>query len=241
MGRLFKAELKKLRSLNIWWLVIAGGILPGVVTYLTLYNQEKVGWLEFTNRSLLSFNIQSLLTFAAFATYMWAREYEENTIELVLCYPYPRFCLVLVKLMVLFLVIVFTTAFFFTTTLIVGRGVSESMMTQELLWKLIKALLHTGTMHFLLIPMYLCIAMITKTSISGLIFGIANMCICMALSQSSLVQYIPQCIPYVIGDNQLGMKSLVVDNDLWVYYSIVVGTFMISVVVTKVLVDKLKK
>jgi hypothetical protein len=241
MGRLYKAELKKLRSLNIWWLVIAGGILPGVITYLTLFNKEKADWLGFTNMSLLSFNLQSLITFAAFATFMWAREYEENTMELVLCYPRPRFCLILVKVIILFLVIVLTTALFFCTVLIMGRGMLNSRIPQELFWKLIKALLHTDIMHFLLIPMYLCIAMITKFSISGLIFGIANMCICMTLSHTGFVQYIPQFIPYVIGDKQLGMNSLIVDHSIWVYHCILVGTFMVTIVVTKVLAERLKK
>jgi hypothetical protein len=83
--------------------------------------------------------------------------------------------------------------------------------------------------------------MVTRISISGLAFGIANMCICMALSHTSVAQYIPQCIPYVIGDNQLGMKSLIVDHSLWVYYSIVGGTFMVALLVAKVLADRLKK
>ncbi len=241
MGRLFKAELKKLRSLNIWWLVIAGGTLPTIITYLTLYNKEGVEWLRFINMSLLSFNVQSLLTFATFATYMWAREQEENMVELVWCYPFPRFYLVLVKLIVLFLVIVVTAAFFFFTTMIVARGMFETMIPEELLWKLIKTILHTGTMHFLLVPMYMCIAIVTKISISGLIFGIINMCICMALSHTGMVQYIPQCIPYVMGDHLLGVNSMVIDHSLWVYYSITVGVFVISLSVTKVLVDRLKK
>lgn len=240
MGKILVAELKKLRSLKIWWLVIAGGILPGIITYLTLYNQEKVEWLGFTNMSLLSFNMQSLITFATFATYMWAREYEENTMEMVLCYPHQRFYMVLVKLMILFSVIVFTTAFFFCTSMVMGNVMFASNMPQELFWKLMKALLHTSIMHFLLLPLYLCIAMITKISISGLIFGIANMCFCMALSHTSFVQYIPQCIPYVVGDNLLGMKSLAVDHSLWVYYRIVAGLFFISMVVMKALVDRLK-
>jgi hypothetical protein len=241
MGRLLKAELKKLHSLNIWWLVLAGGILPEIITYLTLYNQDKLEWLTFTNMSLSSFSVQSLLTFATFATYIWAREYEENTMEMVLCYPYPRFFLILIKVVVLLFVILLTTAIFFATTLIVGRGMFETMMPQELFWKLTKALFHSDILHFLLIPMYLCIAMVTKSSISGLIYGITNMCICFILGHTSFVQYIPQCIPYVIGDNQLGMKSLIVDHSLWVYYSIVIVLFMISLAVTKVLTDRLKK
>lgn len=235
MGRLFKAELKKLRSLNIWWLVIAGGVLPVIITYLTLYNRENTEWLGFANMSLLSFNLQSLLTFATFATYMWAREYEENIMEQVLCYPYPRIYLILVKLIVLFMVITFTTLIFFCTTLLMGKGMLESMMPREMLWKLIKILVHTGIMHFLLVPIYLCVAMVTKASVSGLVFGITNMCICMILSQTGIVQYIPQCIPYVIGDSLLGINSLIVDNGLWLYYIILVGIFIVSLVVAKFL------
>lgn len=241
MGRLFLAELKKLRSLNIWWLVIAGGILPGIITYLSLYSQNGLEWLGLTNMSLHAFNIQSLLTFASFTTYVWAREYEENTLELVLCYPYPRFCLILNKLIILFLVIVFTSAFFFCTTLTIGRIVFSSMISQKLLWKLMNALLHMSIMHFLLVPMYLCIAMVTKASISGLIIGIANMCICLALSHTSFIQYIPQCLPYVIGDKLMGINSMVVDNSLWVYYSILAVTFILSLAITKVLADRMKK
>lgn len=66
------------------------------------------------------------------------------------------------------------------------------------------------------------------------------MCICMALSNTSIVQYIPQCIPYVIGDSQLGMNSLKVDNGLLVYYIILTGIFIVSMVLAKLLTDKLK-
>ncbi len=241
MRKLLRAEIKKMRSVNIWWLVIAGGILPGIIACLTLYSQEKVEWPKLANLSLLSFNVQSLLTFAAFTTYMWAREYEENTIELVLCYPYKRFYLVLVKLIILFFVIVFTVTFFFFTTLITGNGLIGSMLPKELLFKLLKALSHTGIMHFLLIPMYFCIAMISKISISGLIFGIANMCICFAFSHTSFAQYIPQCIPYVIGDKLLGMNTIAADYSLWVYYFIIAAVCTLSLMVAKVLADRLKK
>lgn len=240
MGRLLIAEMKKMRSLHIWWLIIAGGILPEIITYLTLYKKDNIEWLDYTNMSLLSFNVQSLLTFAAFATFMWAREYEENTMELVLCYPFSRFCLVLVKLVILFFVVVVTTVLFFGITLIMGRGLFESLIPKELLWKLIIALLHTGILHFFMMPLYLCIAIFTEISISGLITGITNMCICLALSHTSLVQYIPPCIPYVIGDHQLGMKSLIVDHPLWVYDSILIGMFALSLIVLKNRLDKLK-
>lgn len=241
MGRIFIAELKKARSLNIWWLVLAGGILPGIITWLTFYHQEKAGWFEFAGRSLLSFNVQSLLTFAAFAAYLWAREYEENTIETVLCYPFPRLHLLLVKLALLFLVVAFTIALFFFTTLIAGRGMLASGMPKELMWKLIKALVHTGILHFLLMPVYLCVAMITRISISGLIFGIINMCICMAFSHTGFLQYMPLCIPYVLGDHLLGMNSLTADNRFWVYDCIVAGSFAAAMGIAKVLADRLKR
>jgi len=233
MGRYLKAEIIKLRSLKIWWLIIAGAILPGTITYLTLFNQENVSWISFTHMCLLTFNVQSLLTFSALATYIWAREYEENMIEIVLCYPYPRFVMVLMKLIIMLFVIIFTGVIFFVATLIAGRILFDSMIPGEVLEKLVIALFHTGMMQFLLLPAYLCIAIITKISISGLVFGIVNMCICMALSSTGFVQYIPQCIPYVMGDNILGVKSITVDNDLVMYYTILVGVFIIFMLISK--------
>jgi len=238
MERYLKAEIIKLHSLSIWWLIIAGAILPGTITYLTLFNQDNVSWLSFTHMCLLTFNIQSLLTFSAFATYIWAREYEENTMEVVLCYPYPRFVMIFMKLVILFFVILITGVMFFVATLIAGRMLFDSMMPMEIIGKLVVALLNTGMMHFLLVPMYLCIAVITKTSISGLVFGIVNMCICMALSTTGFVQYIPQCIPYVMGDNLLGVKSMTVDNDLAVYYTLLIGIFIIFTFISKKLERK---
>ena len=233
MGRYLKAEIIKLRSLKIWWLIIVGAILPGTITYLTLFNQENVSWISFTHMCLLTFNVQSLLTFSALATYIWAREYEENMIEIVLCYPYPRFVMVLMKLIIMLFVIIFTGVIFFVATLIAGRILFDSMIPGEVLEKLVIALFHTGMMQFLLLPAYLCIAIITKISISGLVFGIVNMCICMALSSTGFVQYIPQCIPYVMGDNILGVKSITVDNDLVMYYTILVGVFIIFMLISK--------
>lgn len=65
--------------------------------------------------------------------------------------------------------VAFTTAIFFCTTLLVGKKMFGTMMPRELMLKLIKALVHTGILHFLLIPMYICIAIVTKISISSLI------------------------------------------------------------------------
>lgn len=233
MERYFKAEIIKLRFIKIWWLVIAGAILPGVITYLSLFQQENISWLSYTNMCLLTFNVQSLLTYSAFTTYMWAREYEENTMELVLCYPYPRFAMVLVKLVILFFIVIITGVLFLVATLIAGRFLFESMITGDLLEKIVIALLHTGMMNFLLFPMYFCIAIVTKISISGLVFGIVNMCICMAMSSTGFAQYIPQCIPYVIGDHIMGVQSMAVDNGLLSYYYILVVMFLLFTLISK--------
>lgn len=233
MARYFKVEIIKLRFLKIWWLVIAGAVLPGIITYLTLFQQENGTWLIFTNTCLLTFNVQSLLTYSAFATYIWAREYEDHTMELVLCYPYPRFSLVLIKLVIMFLVIIVTEVLFFGSTLLAGKIMIESMIPEELFTKFIIVLLHTGIMNFLLLPIYFCIAIVTKISISGLIFGIINMCVCMAMNTTGFVQYIPQCIPYVTGDNLMGVKSITVDNSLAFYYGILIAIFLILLFISK--------
>jgi hypothetical protein len=133
----------------------------------------------------------------------------------------------------MFFVIIVTEVLFFGSTLIAGKIMIESMIPEELFTKFIIALLHTGMMNFLLLPIYFCIAIITKLSISGLIFGIINMCVCMAMNTTGIVQYIPQCIPYVIGDNLLGVKSITVDNRLAFYYGILIAIFLLLLYISR--------
>jgi len=238
MERLLKAEIIKLRSLKLWWLVIAGGVLPVVITYLTVYNQENVTMQTFVHTSVLTFNIQALLTYATFATYIWARENEEHMMEIVLCYSYPAMWLVSAKLIVMIFIILSANMLFLLSLFCGNLIMFGNRMQIDMLSLIIKALLNSASMNFLLVPLYLGIAVITKLPISGLIFGIINMSICMVFGSTKMIQYIPQCIPYLIGDKILELNSILLSHSRWVYYLILSVVFLAGVIVDKIMIDK---
>lgn len=228
MLRILEAEMKKLYSSKMWWLIAAGAVLPALMTYLSFLEQRDISWLVFIHVTLLIFNVQSLLTFSAFAAFLSAREYEENTIEVILCYPYPKQYFLLAKLIIMLLVVGMTAILFGICTLCFGTILLPISLTPALLWQFIKVLLLVALMHFLLVPAAFLLAELTHMAISGVIYGIANMCLCMMLYSTNFIQFIPPCIPFVLADHILGMDVMKILPNYGIHWSILVVWFALT-------------
>lgn len=223
MLRIFEVEIKKLHSSKMWWMIMVGSILPAVITYLSFLERADLSWLEFIHVALLNFNVQSLLTFSAFAAFLCAREYEENTMEVNLCYPYPRYYFLIVKWMIMLCIIAITTILFVVFTLSFGALLLSLPIEVDLLLKFILVLLQVIVMHFLLVPAAIFIAMLSRMAISGVVVGIVSMCLCMMLYQTNFIQYIPPCIPFVLSDHLLGMDVMLIEPNYIIHWSILGG------------------
>jgi bacitracin transport system permease protein len=229
MLRILEAEIKKLYSSKMWWLIAVGALLPTLMTILSFLEQRDISWLVFIHVALLIFNVQSLLTFSTFAVFLCAREYEDNTIEVILCYPYPKKHFIFAKLIIMFFVIGITAILFGICTLCSGGVLLTASITSILQWKFIKLLLLVVLMHFLLIPAAFLLAEITHMVISGVIYGIVNMCLCMMLYNTYFIQFIPQCIPFVLADHILGMDVMKILPNYSVHWGILVVWFALSI------------
>lgn len=208
MHRILEAEIKKLYASKIWWLIAVGAVLPALMTTLSFLEQRDVSWLIFFHVALLIFNVQSLLVFSAFVAFLCAREYEDNTIEVLLCYPYPRQSFLWAKLVILFAVIGMTAVLFGLFALAAGLVLLKAPLASASLWPFIKVLLLSSGMHFLLAPAACYLAELVRMAISGVIYGIAGMCLCMMLYSTDFIQFIPPCIPFNLADHILGMDVM---------------------------------
>lgn len=223
MLRILEVEIKKLRSSKMWWMIMVGAILPAIITYLSFLERADLSWLEFIHVAMLIFNVQSLLTFSAFAAFLCAREYEENTMEVNLCYPYPRYYFLIVKWMIMLFIIAITTILFAVFTMGFGVLLLSLPLQADLLLKFILVLLQVIVMHFLIAPAAFFIAMLSRMAISGVIVGIVNMCLCMMLYQTNFIQFIPPCIPFVLADQLLGMDVMIIEPNYFIHWGILVG------------------
>ncbi len=220
MLRLVEAEIKKLHTSKIWWLIAAGAVLPALITCLSFLEDRDISWLVFTHVALLIFNVQSLLTFSAFAAFLRAREYEENMMEVILCYPYPKRKFLFSKLAVMLLAIGTTVILFGICTLFSGSVLLKASLPPELFRHFIKILLLVSLMHLLLSPAAFFLAGLTHLAVSGVLYGIVGMCLCMMLYSTDFIQFIPLCIPFVLTDHILGMDVMKILPNYGIHWSI---------------------
>jgi bacitracin transport system permease protein len=227
MLRIMEAEIKKLYASKMWWLIAAGAVLPALITCLSFLEKRDTSWLVFMHVALLIFNVQSLLTFSAFGAFLYAREYEDNTIEVILCYPYSKRSFLFAKLAIMFLVIVITAILFGTCTLCFGSILLPAVLTSTLLRHFVKILLLVILMHFLLSPAVFFLAGLARMAISGVISGIVGMCLCMMLYSTNFIQFIPMCIPFVLTDHILGMNVMRILPNYGIHWSILAVWFVL--------------
>lgn len=226
MGQIAYGELKKLISSKMWLLIILGAVLPAAITWLSLLEQKSLTWQEFIHVAMLCFNVSSLLVFSTFAAFIWAREYEENTVEVTMCYPYPKHHFLTVKLMLMLPVIILTTALFAIVTVICGSLFFHALPESGIFRLFISVFLSMAAMHFLIIPAAFLAAILTRRTFSGIIWGIIGMCMCMTLYGTGFIQFLPPCIPFVLSDHLLGMNVMYINPNYMIHWAILGCSFI---------------
>lgn len=234
MIKILEVEFRKLFSSKILGVIFAGIFLPVLMSWMLLMDNENLGWRYFLHGSLYLFNIQSLLTFAVFSSFIWAREYEENTMEVTLCYPYPKFYFFISKLLLMHGIVLFTCLMFALANGAMGAIVISEALDNTLILEFVKVVSLCVLMHFLLLPVTFFATIISKQVLAGIGLGILFLALCMMFSYSSFVQYIPFCIPMVLSDNLFGFRQIPLDSYSvpWYILSVLfVVTFLLCILV----------
>lgn len=226
MFTIFRVELKKLNASKMWLLILLGAILPVIIACLSTY-KENISWQEFIHIAMLCFNVPALLIFSTFAAYLWAREYEENTAEIMMCYPYPKHLFLTTKLLIILIVIMLTLLLFAGTTILGGIFILYAMIDTAMLWLFLKIAFYLMIMHFLIVPFAFFITIITRHTVAGLIWGIVGMCLCMSLYNTSFMQFLPPCIPFVLSDHMLGMNVMPINSNYAIHWGILLISFVV--------------
>ncbi len=236
MRQIAFAELKKLRFSKMWWLILIGAILPVIITCLSLLEQTNLTWQVFIHVAMLCFNVPSLLTFSTFAAFLWAREHEENTIEISMCYPYPKHHFLTIKLLLMLLTIGLTVVLFVLTTIVGGLVFLSDPLEADVLLRFLYIALSLIIMHFLIIPGAFLAAILIRRTFSGMILGILCMCLCMTLYSTRFIQFLPPCIPFVLSDHLLGMNVMQINPNYAIHWTILGGYFIGLLVVSYFLI-----
>lgn len=237
MARMIYVEIKKMLSSKILWLLVAGALLPGIIAWLMLLEDHNIGWNDYLHVAMFIFNIQSILTFAVCVSYIWAREYEENMIDVALCYPYPKYYYFLSKLVLMSFVILCTALMFVFGSSIFGALFLMKMIPLATMFKLMKILGLAIVMHFMLLPFMFLVVMITKHILSGIILGVVCLVSSSMFVFTTFMQHIPFYIPMVLSDNMFGYDKAYLSSYSVPWY-ILSATFVLSFILCIVILRK---
>ncbi|MFD0587230.1 ABC transporter permease [Paenibacillus sp. GCM10027627] len=179
MFNVFQAELIKLKSTKVHWLVIFGALPANLVTLYAfmprvLPDGMNVGidLQDMFYRQGMTITILSPFLFALMTGYIFSREYHERTINQLFSYPISRVSILIAKLAAVFSLIVATSALSCVT--VTATGI-VSFFTQSVDWAVVWAGIRMNLLACLLafgtVPVAAALSMVGKSVIPSTVLG----------------------------------------------------------------------
>ena len=139
MASLLFTELLKLKRSSMFLISILGAaVAPFVVVVATYVNEPNTPFKElFYNVNLYTVLIIGVPLYGVVTTYLFNREYTENTLKNILTIPVSRMGFIMSKTLLLFMWIMMLTMIAWGITLVLGvltqfDGISFSLLTESL-------------------------------------------------------------------------------------------------------------
>jgi hypothetical protein len=173
MRSILRAEAAKLRHDRILRFTFIGNLLPSLIsTIMVLDSREPYTWQSWY---LMNLQFQVVLVapplFATFSGYLFAREYQDKTINMLFTYPYARSSFFIGKMLIAAATI--TSVLIISCAINVGIAIfllDEAVSTSE--WLLfLKLYVAVGILFVSLIPLWMFVGMIGRSSIPATISG----------------------------------------------------------------------
>lgn len=174
MGKIFRAEVVKLRHSMFLWLTLLGIMLPTLVSSLmVLGSKDAYSWQEWYHTNL---QFQAMLMapplFSIFSGYIVAREYQDKTINTLFSYPYARTSFYFGKLLVVAAMIVGSLLLTFAINGGLGLLLLESAISNSEWLVYLKMYAAVGILFLALIPLWMYVSMISRSIIPAIVIGI---------------------------------------------------------------------
>jgi len=233
LGNLIYTELIKMKRSKMFLISLLGALVSPVLTFFMLigYNNQNPDTILsfksfFSQTHLFIVFIIGNMLFALITTYIFNREFEEDTLKNLLTIPVGRIKLIISKLVVLFGWIQIILIFAFISVFILGSIAGFEGINMSMIVNYIQKYIFTGLLLYLLIPSIILITILFKNYVPPLAFSIFVTMGVVIFGQSKYLAFYPWGIPVL----------MTVDGQSIVYpiiYSwlIIGGLFVISLLI----------
>lgn len=241
MFSLLYSELLKMKGSKMFLVSLSGAAVSPVLTFFmhSSYHQNKPSsptFDELFNQThlFIVFLVGTML-FALITTYIFNREYEEDTLKNLLTIPVGRNQLIISKMTILLLWVEVIMLFSFLTALILGaiggfEGFDKSIVINHL-----QKYLYTGILLYMLTPVIVIITMFFKNYVPSIAFSIFVTVGTLIIMQSKYISLYPWTIPMV-----MTFKDVEAELEYPYVYSwvILIAVFIISMVANMIYFNK---
>ncbi|AZO95446.1 ABC transporter permease [Halocella sp. SP3-1] len=240
MNSLVYTELLKMKNSKMFLLSLLGGIVSPLLTFFMLLAHHQQNPAEtLTMKSFLSqthlfiaFLVGTML-FALITTYLFNREFEEDTLKNLLTIPVGRTQLVLSKLFILIVWIEIIMIYSFFMVILLGLiGGFEGFQTNILLLSF-KKYIFTGFLLYLLTPVITLITILFRTYIPSIAFSIFATLATLVIMNSKYIALYPWGIPVL-----MTMNNQQSEYPILISWLIIIGVFIISLTATLIYFNK---
>ncbi|MBP3966608.1 ABC transporter permease [Paenibacillus lignilyticus] len=197
MLNLIACEWLKWRNSRMLWLVLLGALLPGALGFfIQLNNSGAFEWGNlFENNLFILTMLMCPALFALLGGYLFAREFQERTVNNLLTGPHSRNQVLTAKFIiaipVLFSVILlsflltFGTGFLFTSEMPTLAVIGEAVGKYGLLFVL----------EYALLPIAAAVALLWRSYIPAMGLGVFAVVSELTIMQSRFIMYYPWSVP----------------------------------------------
>lgn len=224
-------EFKKLKRNTTIRLAFLGNLVPPLLNFLIYINRKinntGVATLEDMLSQTITFYIIffGILIYGLVSSYVFSREYEEDTFKALLTIPVSRNMVIVSKLIVISVIIFLMVAASFAFSVIFSVIGGFSGINMDIILRYIPCYLMTYLLNMMLMPFMIFITFLFKKYIPTMIFAIVASTVNIVIINSKYAQLFPFSIPFVLtNSNEYSYYPLSVS------IAIIVSLFLVSLI-----------
>ncbi len=234
MIRLLYTEIFKMKNSKMFLISLLGALVSPVMTFFMLVGYKRqnpdsiLSFGSYFNQThlFIAFVIGNML-FALIVTYIYNREFEEDTLKNLLTIPISRVKLIISKLVILFLWIEIILLVSFLSVTIIGLITGFQNFTFDLFSEFLYKYLFTGFLFYLLVPSFVLVTLVFKGYVPTIAFSIFVTIGTIIFGQSKYLAFYPWGLPV-----HLTVSSQEIVYPIIYSWIILAALFIISIVST---------
>lgn len=226
MFNLVYSEILKLKkSKTLIFIIISSLLFPVLWCLITPFNIYKQTWVTYTTETEdIMFMLVGIIVFVLLSSYIFLREYSDNTVKVLYSYPVSKISIFISKMLTIDIIVAVIYLLHFIIVFAGGRLVITQSLTKEFFLMHISVYITSMIMQFALVPLLIFIINILKNTTASAMIAVFVLFSDFFVYEIGKYKYWPFILPY------LPFMKLYRGGDIISAVILAIGVFIIGMV-----------